>query len=148
MHRLLAAAIAASVSPQSAHSLRRHTRSLRRHARSLTHAVRSLPHAVRSMSHHAAPICFRPISPLTRLGYLLFYLTLASHLIVFPLYGYRAPRGYALYLFAIYGTLLIASCLIDRQQLSEEWLCAPFAFIFNECDREQPPECSAPCADQ
>uniref|UniRef100_A0A7S2I4I4 Sodium/calcium exchanger membrane region domain-containing protein n=1 Tax=Haptolina brevifila TaxID=156173 RepID=A0A7S2I4I4_9EUKA len=33
------------------------------------------------------PICFSPISTLTRLGFLLFYLTLLSHLIVFPLGG-------------------------------------------------------------
>jgi len=51
------------------------------------------------------PICFASVSLVTRLGYILFYVTIFSHLAVFPLCGYKAPRAYAVYLFGIYGLL-------------------------------------------
>ena len=94
------------------------------------------------------PICFSPIDTLARLGYLLFYLTIASHLLVFPLCGYRAPRIYALYLFCIYGTLLAGSVLLEAKVVDDGWLCAPLEGIFGPCNAslvETPAACHAEC---
>ena len=48
-----------------------------------------LSFTLRLLLSGGAPICFSPINGVTRLGFLLFYLTVLSHLIVFPLNGYR-----------------------------------------------------------
>jgi len=82
------------------------------------------------------PIYFpETLSPLARLGYVLLYLTMASHLLVFPLCGYRAPRLYALYLFAIYITMLIVSVLMEIgfDALAIPLCRGPLVFIFGEC---------------
>ena len=82
------------------------------------------------------PISYPPLSRLARLGYMLFYLTVLSHLIVFPLCGYRAPRPYAILLLAIYVTLILLSILIERGIAGGDWLCAgPFYLVFGACDR-------------
>lgn len=87
------------------------------------------------------PICFASVTLITRLGYLLFYLTIASHLLVFPLCGYRAPRVYALYLFGIYASLLVVSVLLELEALDGSWLCTGFSWLFNECHRPVPDYC-------
>jgi len=90
------------------------------------------------------PICFASVSLVTRLGYILFYVTIFSHLAVFPLCGYKAPRAYAVYLFGIYGLLLLLSCLIEVGGIDGSGLCGGLSqWLFDECDRPKPAECSA-----
>ena len=79
------------------------------------------------------PITYGALSKLTRLGYLLFYWTVFSHVVVFPLGGYRAPRVYALYLLTIYVSLLTLSCLIEIDAIKCDWLCTTFFFMFGDC---------------
>ena len=65
-------------------------------------------------------------------------------MLVFPLFGYRAPRLYAIYLFAIYAALLVASCLVElHPHIGEALLCTPATtWLFNVCDRPKPDHCS------
>ena len=79
------------------------------------------------------PIRYGALSKLTRLGYLLFYWTLVSHVVIFPLGGYRAPRLYAVYLILIYASLLTLSCLIEAGMIEFTWLCTSGSFIFGQC---------------
>ena len=79
------------------------------------------------------PITYGPLSKLTRLGYLLFYWTIFSHCVIFPLGGYRVPRLYGLYLLLIYALLLTLSCLIEVGVLEANWLCTAFSFMFGKC---------------
>ena len=80
------------------------------------------------------PIEYDHLSRVARLGYILFYITVLSHLLVFPMCGYRAPRVYALYLFAIYATLISASCLLETGMLTADWLCeGAFYHVFGAC---------------
>ena len=86
------------------------------------------------------------LETVARLGYMLLYLTIISHLIVFPLNNYSAPRWYGIYLFAIYATLIIMSVLmslpdkhhpmVDYQpvDVQDSWFCqGPFWWVFREC---------------
>ena len=90
-----------------------------------------LSFSLRLLTTDFVPITYEPISRLARLGFVLFYTTVCSHLLVFPMCGYRAPTAYALYLFAIYACLLTFSCVIelshqkhlDNPPFNGEWLC-------------------------
>ena len=90
-------------------------------------------HVVRLALTGGRPITYGALSKLTRLGYLLFYWTVFSHVVVFPLGGYRAPRVYALYLLTIYVSLLTLSCLIEIDAIKCDWLCTTFFFMFGDC---------------
>lgn len=97
-----------------------------------------LSFGLRLLLTNGHPIHYEALSRLARLGYMLLYLTLFSHLIVFPMCGYRAPRVYAIYLYTIYATLLVVSCLIEVSgpdgSFPGEWLCrGPFYFAFGDC---------------
>jgi len=82
-------------------------------------------------------IRYTPLSRLARMGYILLYITMASHMVVFPLCGYRAPRGYAIYLFAIYATLIGMSLAIEPSIGGlnlDGLLCHGIGSIFGPCD--------------
>ena len=98
-----------------------------------------LSFSLRLLLTSGAPIHYEHLSRLARLGYVLFYATVTSHMVVFPLCGYRAPRAYALYLFAIYATLIALSCAIELSPpggpFDGAWLCeGVFRHIFGKCD--------------
>ncbi len=90
------------------------------------------------------PICFASIELIPRLGYLLFYLTIGSHMLVFPLCGYSAPRVYGVYLLVLYTVFVVFSLLIEAGAVDnsdQSGLCTHFEWLFGACDRQRPDHC-------
>lgn len=85
------------------------------------------------------PVCFASVDLIPRIGYLLFYVTIFSHMIVIPLCGYTAPRAYGIYLLVLY-CLFTAVCLLLEfgaiDNTNESGLCTHFEWLFGSCDRQ------------
>ena len=63
------------------------------------------------------------VSQQCRLAYCFLYLALFSHVVTFPCGGFRAPRSYAVYLFALYGLFMLLACLTETGALDLDFLC-------------------------
>ena len=62
------------------------------------------------------------VSQQCRLAYCFLYLALLSHVVTFPCGGFRAPRAYAVYLFALYGVFMLLACLAETGALDLAFL--------------------------
>jgi len=62
------------------------------------------------------------VSQVCRIAYLFLYTALFSHMVVFPLCGYSASRGYAVYLFALYAVFMLLALLAESRKLGD-FLC-------------------------
>ncbi|EOD38239.1 Cation/Ca2+ exchanger [Emiliania huxleyi CCMP1516] len=62
------------------------------------------------------------VSQVCRIAYLFLYTALFSHMVVFPLGGYSASRGYAVYLFALYAVFMLLALLAESRKLGD-FLC-------------------------
>ena len=71
---------------------------------------------------HGAPVA-SAVSAQCRLAYGFLYLSLLSHLVVFPRGGFSARRPYALYLWALYALFLLLSCLAETGHVDLRFLC-------------------------
>jgi sodium/potassium/calcium exchanger 6 len=74
--------------------------------------------SVRMAVTHGAPIA-SSIDQKCRIAFLFLFLSLASHLVVFPLGGYRATRKYAGFLFGLYGFFLFLALLSEGGLLGD-----------------------------
>ena len=78
--------------------------------------------SLRMLTTNGAPV-HAAVSPQCRLAYVVLYGSLLAHLVTFPLAGYRAPRTYAVGLFALYAAFLLLSCLAEAGTVKLDFLC-------------------------
>ena len=78
--------------------------------------------SLRLLTMSGAPV-HATVSSQCRLAYVLLCGSLLAHLVTFPCAGYRAPRAYAVCLFAAYAVFLLVSCLAETGAVRLDFLC-------------------------